>query len=448
MPHFDLVTIGAGSGGIAASRYAASSGARVALCEAGRVGGTCVIRGCIPKKLLMYAGQFAEAFQDARAFGWSASHVSFDMGQMQATKQREVDRLEGIYGRMLESSGVNLFRGHGRVIDAHTVEVSGQTLTADRILIATGAATHRPDIAGIEHALTSDDVLDLAVLPKTLAILGSGYIAVEFGSILRSLGVAVTLAYRAPLPLRGFDDDIRTRLAAALADRGVVLEAGFQPVRIEKHSDGLTCFASDGRTIRADAVVNAMGRRPSSGGMGLGRLGIVGAKGEIRVDAASRTAIKSVFAIGDVTNRVALTPVAIAEGRAFVQSEFLNTPRIVDHTQVASAVFSLPPIACVGSTEAHLKEAGAGFRVFESDFRPMKNSVSGRSDRTYMKLVVAEPSGRVLGAHMIGVDAPEIVQSLAVAIGMGATKAQLDATMAVHPTAAEEFVLMRSARVR
>ncbi|MCU0754312.1 MAG: glutathione-disulfide reductase [Xanthomonadales bacterium] len=443
---WDLITIGAGSGGVAASRYAAAKGARVLICEADRVGGTCVIRGCVPKKLFMYASQYADGQLDAAGYGWTLAPGHFNLERLTAAKQAETARLEGIYQRMLADSKVQLRQGRARVIDAHQVEVNGERLSADRVLIATGSTPNRRGVAGIELACTSDEMLDLTHLPERLLVLGSGFIAVEFAGIFRGFGSAVTLAYRADLPLRGFDQDLRQRLAGAMQERGIVLEPGFQPVRIERVGDEYHCHAADGRLQVADLVLNALGRSPNSANLGLEEAGVElqPETGAIRVDAHSRTRVPSIFAVGDVTNRVNLTPVAIAEARAFVDSEFGGTPRAVDHRLIASAVFSQPPLAQIGWTEEDARRRGHPLKIYEADFRPMKNVLAGRNERCYMKLLVHAGDDRVLGVHMLGSDAPEIVQALAVAITMGARKQDFDATMAVHPTAAEEFVLMRT----
>jgi glutathione reductase (NADPH) len=447
MEAFDLIVLGAGSGGIAASRYAASFGARVAICEEDRVGGTCVIRGCIPKKLLMYAAQFSESFADARHFGWEVGPTSFSLGAMKAAKDRETQRLEKIYRGMLDSSGVAQLRGRATIRDAHTVDVAGQAYRAERILIATGSLPAQPAVPGLRHAITSNELLDLDTLPKRLLILGSGYVAVEFGSIFAALGVDVTLAYRGQRPLTGFDDDIRARFAVALAARGITLRPGFTPSGLDRKDERIFCRSTDGEDVATDIVVNAMGRRPNTMSLQLANVGVAqGVRGEILVDRQSRSSVDSIFAIGDVTDRRPLTPVAIAEARAFVQSEFGGHERTVSYDNVASAVFSLPPVACVGLSEADARRHDRPVQIFESDFRPSKNAVSGRAERSYMKLVVDAETDVVLGAHMLGVDAPEIIQSLAVCIHTGITKAQIDSTMAVHPTAAEEFVLMRSPR--
>ena len=447
--HYDLVTIGAGSGGVAASRYAASAyGARVAICEMGRVGGTCVIRGCIPKKLYMYAAQFSEGFIDAVGFGWDVGSPTFDLARMKIAKDLEVSRLEKVYESMLANANVTLLRGRARIEGPNRVIADGHTVTADRILIATGAAPHRPAIPGIEMALSSTEMLELTGLPRHLVVLGSGYVAVELASIFRGFGARVTLAFRSELPLRGFDRDLRTRLAEAMTTRGIDLVANFKPQSVTGKPGALTVLGDGGREIHGDVVLNAMGRHPNVVGLGLETVGIKpGAIGQITVDAHSRTSAAGVFAIGDVTNRLALTPVAIAEGRAFVDTEFGGKPRKIDHSNVSSAVFGLPPVASIGRSEEDVATQGIQYRVFESDFRPMKNTVSGRAERTYMKLIVEAATDQVLGIHMIGPDAPEIVQGLAVAVTMGAKKADFDATMAMHPTAAEEFMLLRTARL-
>ena len=445
---FDLITIGAGSGGVAASRYAASHGARVAICEAGRVGGTCVLRGCVPKKIFMFGAQFADAFADAAGYGWQLPQPTFELSRLTAAKNVETDRLEVIYRKLLADAGVQLLEGHAQLLDPHTVLVNGERLSAQRLLIATGSSPNHPALPGIELAVTSNEMLELTALPPRLLVLGSGYIAAEFAGIYRGFGSAVAMAYRADLPLRGFDADLRRRLATAMADRGVGLHHGFQPQRLERAGGDIICHGADGRQLRADLVLNAMGRSPNTAHMGLEQAGVAlqAGSGAVRVDAYSRSSVPSIFAVGDVTDRLNLTPVAIAEGRAFVDSEFGGTPRAIDHQTVASAVFSQPPLASIGLSEERALAQGHRVTVFEADFRPMKNVLARRAERSYMKLVVDAASNKVLGLHMIGADAPEIVQSLAVAVTMGASKRDFDATMAVHPTAAEEFLLMRKPR--
>lgn len=446
---YDLITIGAGSGGVAASRYAASRGVRVAICEAGRVGGTCVLRGCVPKKIFMYGAQLADGFADAAAYGWQLPAAPrFDLARLTAAKNAETRRLEGVYQRLLDEAGVETHHGWAELEDAHTVRVGGRRLRAGRILLATGSASARPAIPGGELALDSEQMLELTQLPRRLLILGGGYIAVEFAGIFRGFGSEVRIACRGSLPLRGFDHDLRRRLAQAMEGRGIALQPGFQPARLERAGSGIVCHGTDGSALHADVVLDARGRRPSSAGMGLERAGVAldPDSGAVRVDAWSRSSVPHIYAVGDVTDRLMLTPVAIAEARAFVDSEFGGTPRAVDHATVASAVFAQPALAQIGLSEEAAQQRGHRLEVYEADFRAMKTAFAGRAERSYMKLVTDADSGRVLGLHMLGADAPEIVQSLAVAVTMGAHKRDFDATMAVHPTVAEEFMLMRKPR--
>jgi glutathione reductase (NADPH) len=440
---FDLIVIGAGSGGVAASRRAAAHGARVLIAEADRVGGTCVIRGCVPKKLMMYAAGFAQAFEEARGYGWVGVEGRFEMSRWADAKAAEIGRLEGIYRKMLADSGVALAQGHARLLGADTVAVGKRRLQAKRILVATGGAPAHDAIPGLAQAMSSNEVLELRAVPATLLVVGGGYIAVEFASILAGLGSKVTMAFRDTHPLRGFDADLRTRLASALVERGITLAGGVGLKALERTADGFALHRADGSVLTAEAALNATGRAPNTTGLGLAEAGVrLDARGAIAVDADSRSSVSGIWAIGDVTNRVNLTPVAIAEGRAFADTEFGKRPARVDHRLVASAVFTDPPIATVGPTEADAVKKGP-VDIYESDFRPMKTAFAGGTARTYMKLVVDGLSERVLGVHMIGADAPEIVQSLAVALSCGATKRDFDRTVAVHPTAAEEFVLMR-----
>jgi glutathione reductase (NADPH) len=449
---FDLLVLGAGSGGVACARRAALHGARVAIVEAGRVGGTCVLRGCVPKKLLMYAAQFGEAFADARGYGWSADAPAFDMARWQAGKTAETTRLEGVYRRLLEGSGVSLVEGRarlaGRGADGRLlVAVGERTLSAPHVVVATGASPVRDSIPGIEVCATSDELLDLDALPARAAVIGSGFIAVEFASMFARLGAQVALYYRADLPLRGFDPMLRASAAAELQAAGVELHPGVLPRRVVPLAGGFALQLGDERQREFDWVLNATGRRPNTAGLGLESLGLApGADSAITVDDTLGTGAPGLFAIGDVTNRKNLTPVAIAEGRALADSLFGSSPRRVDLSRVASAVFMLPPIGTVGPTEDELAAAGRAVTVFETDFRPMKQAflgAAGGTQRTRLKLLVDTGDDRVLAVHMIGSDAPEIVQSLAVALTAGATKAHFDRTIAVHPTAAEEFVLLR-----
>ena len=445
---FDLFTIGAGSGGVAASRRAGSYGARVAICEDSRIGGTCVHRGCVPKKLLVYGAHFHADFEDAAGFGWSVSEPTFDWAKLQAAKNKELERLDGVYRRLLRDSGVQLIEGRGRVVDAHTVEVNGQHYTAGRILVATGSHPFLPDIPGIEHALTSDEALNLPALPRTLAIVGGGYIGVEFAGIFNSLGAKVTLVFRGLHLLRGFDDDIRTFLAEEMRKKGIDLRPETFIRDIEKRPDGtLSLLTKMGDTIEVDAVLYATGRVPNTKGLGLEAVGVrLDERGAVEVDEWSRTNVESIYAVGDVTDRINLTPVAIGEGRALAETLFHDNPTKMDHTGVASAVFSQPPVGTVGCTENEARERYGQVDVYVSNFRPMKHTLSGRDERTMMKVIVERESGRVLGFHMVGADAPEIIQGLAVALKCGVTKKQLDSTVGIHPTAAEEFVTMRDKR--
>jgi glutathione reductase (NADPH) len=436
---FDLITLGAGSGGVAASRRAAMLGAKVAIVEGNRVGGTCVLRGCVPKKLLMYAAQFADAFEQAPAYGWAVAGARFEMARWAAAKAAETTRLEHVYQQMLAGSGVELIEGWATLEGPHGVRVGERRLTARHVLVATGSAPVRDSIAGIEACATSDDLLDLQALPASAAIIGGGYIATEFASMLARLGVRVTMFYRDTLPLRGFDAMLRSSAAAALVAAGVELHPCGTPRRVQHTDQGFVLVMDDERVREFPWVLNATGRRPNSQGLGLD----VDAGGAVRVDARLQTSMPGVYAVGDVTNRHNLTPVAIAEGRAVADTLFGPEARTVDLRRVASAVFMLPPIGSVGPGEAQALAAGHDLRVFETDFRPMKSAFAGRADRTRIKLLVDAASDEVLALHMIGADAPEIVQSLAVALSAGATKADFDRTIAVHPTAAEEFVLLR-----
>jgi glutathione reductase (NADPH) len=441
---FDMFTIGAGSGGVASSRRAGSYGAKVAICEDSRVGGTCVIRGCVPKKLLVYGAQFADAFAEAAGFGWTVGLPVHDWASLIAAKNKEIDRLEGVYRDLLKSSGVSLIEGRGRLVDAHTVEVGGRHFTAANILVATGAHPVLPAIAGIEHAITSNDALDLGALPRRIVIVGGGYIAVEFAGIFHGLGAEVRLLIRGEELLNGFDDDIRVCLAQELRGRGIEIDARTQVTRIDKREHGVDLATASGQSLSADLVMYATGRKPNTRGMGLAEVGVQLNKADaVAVDEWSRTTVAHIYAVGDVTDRLNLTPVAIAEGRALAETLFNDNPIKIDHTNVATAVFSQPPIGTVGLTERRARQIHGAIDVYRARFKPMKHTLSGRDERTLMKLVVDGASDRVLGCHMLGADAPEIIQGLAIAVTCGATKRQFDRTIGIHPTAAEEFVTMR-----
>jgi len=440
---FDLAVIGAGSGGVRAARLAAEAGAKVALIERGRVGGTCVLRGCVPKKLLVIGAHFAEDLADMQGYGWNVGDATFDWARLIAAKNAELARLEGVYGRLLRDAGVTLIEGRANFTDRHSLDVGGRPVTAERIVVATGGRPLLPVIPGIEHAITSDQALDLLSLPKRLAIVGGGYIAVEFAGIFNALGVAVTQCLRGDTVLRGFDQDVRATLAEEMAAKGVGFRCETVVRSIEKGAGGTSLLLADGETLEVDLVLYATGRRPNSDGLGLERAGVaVDDRGAVVVDGFSRTSVDNIFAIGDVTGRMNLTPVALAEATALVDTLFRGRPRAMDYTDVPTAVFSLPPVATVGLGEAAARARGA-VDVYLSRFRPMRHSLSGRREWTMMKMVVDSASDRVLGVHMVGADAPEIVQGFAVALKCGATKAQVDATIGIHPTAAEELVTLR-----
>ena len=450
MYDFDLVTIGAGSGGVAASRRAGGYGARVAICEDTRVGGTCVLRGCIPKKFLVYASHVAEDIEDAAGYGWSIPDASFDWPTLIANKDAELDRLNGIYERMLSNGKVEVLRGHGRVVDPHTVavDIDGEIkrVSAERILVATGGWPATPDIPGIEHVVSSNEALDLATLPRRMVIAGGGYIAVEFAGIFARLGVAVTIVIRGDHLLRGFDHDIRLHVEQEMIRIGIDVRAGCRITEIEKLDDHYRLRTTAGPAIETDVVFYAMGRAPNTRTLGLESIGVeMRDNGAIIVDDHSRSTVDSVFAIGDCTDRHNLTPVAIAEGRALAESWYNNNPQTVSYQNIATAVFSQPPIGTVGLTEEQAREAFDAVDIFRSAFRPLKNTLSGSEARTLMKLVVDRDSDRVVGCHMAGADAPEIIQGVGIALKCGATKRQFDHTMAIHPTAAEEFVTLYQA---
>jgi glutathione reductase (NADPH) len=440
---YDLITIGAGSGGVRASRLAGKYGAKVAVIEESRYGGTCVMRGCVPKKLLVMGAHFAHHFEDALGFGWSVQGASHDWGAMIAAKNKELDRLEGIYRRLLRDSGVALMDGRGVIADAHTVEVAGRRLTAEKILVAVGGWPMIPDFPGREHVITSNEALDLPQRPRRVVIIGGGYIAVEFAGIFNALGSEVTLIIRSGQVLRGFDQDVRATLAEELEKSGIKIRRDCQVRSIEQEPDGYSVMFDMGEECMADCVMAATGRMPNTATLGLKETGVkLDSKGAVAVNAQNRSSVDSIFAVGDVTDRMNLTPVAINEGRVFAETFFNKNPMTLDYANIASAVFSQPPVAAVGLSEEDARKAHK-VRLFIARFKPMKHTLSGRDERTLMKLVVDKETDRVLGCHMVGEDAPEIIQGLAVALKCGATKAQFDATVGIHPTAAEEFVTMR-----
>jgi glutathione reductase (NADPH) len=444
-PHdLDFFVIGAGSGGVRAARMAAARGARVAVAESGRLGGTCVNVGCVPKKLMVFASHFADAFADSAGFGWRAGEPSFSWPDLIAAKDAEIARLNGVYRRLLEGSGVDIVEGRARLADRHTVEIAGRTYTAEKVLVATGGRPFVPDVPGAELGVVSDAIFSLADLPPRVAIIGGGYIAVEFAGILHGLGAEVSLVYRGPLFLRGFDNDLRATLAGEMVKRGVDLSFNTEVERLEAVDGGaIRVHGPAGEVVDADLVLWATGRVPNTDDLGLEEVGVeLGVRGEILVDEYSQTSVPGIFAVGDCTDRVALTPVAIAEAMALVET-INGNPTAMEYEAIPSAVFSQPPIGTVGLTETEARRHCREVVVYRSVFRPMQHTLADRDEHTMMKLVVDGATDEVLGVHMVGPDAGEIIQGFAVAIKGGATKAQFDATVGIHPTAAEEFVTMR-----
>jgi glutathione reductase (NADPH) len=444
---FDLYVIGAGSGGVRAARFAAGFGAKVAVAESRYLGGTCVNVGCVPKKLLVYGAHFAEDFEQASGFGWSLGEANFDWATLIANKDREINRLNGIYRNLLVNSGVTLHEAHAKIVGPHEVEVNGERFTAKNILIATGGWPQIPEIPGREHAIGSNEAFFLKELPKRVLVVGGGYIAVEFAGIFHGLGANTTLLYRGDLFLRGFDGSVRKHLQEELTKRGLDLQFNADIARIDKQADGsLKATLKDGRELEADCVFYATGRRPMLDNLGLENTDVqLNDKGFIKVDEQYQTSEPSILALGDVIGRVQLTPVALAEGMAVARRLFKPEQyRPVDYKMIPTAVFSLPNIGTVGLTEEEAREAGHDVVIFESRFRPMKLTLTECQEKTLMKLVVDGKTDKVLGCHMVGPDAGEIVQGLAIALKAGATKRDFDDTIGVHPTAAEEFVTMRT----
>jgi glutathione reductase (NADPH) len=443
----DLFVIGAGSGGVRAGRVASAHGARVMIAEEFRVGGTCVIRGCVPKKLLVYASRFADDFEDAAGFGWAVEKPVFSWPTLIANKDREIARLEAAYTTTLDRYKVELRKTRAVIEDAHTVrlEATGERVRAETILIATGAWPHYgPKIPGLEHVISSNEALHLPEMPKRIVIQGGGYIALEFACIFAGLGSEVTVVYRGENILRGFDNDVREHLRNEMQTRGIKVMCGHTVTAIDKAGDAFAVRLSDNSSISCDKVMFAIGRRPNVMGLGLDKLGVnIHEHGGIDVDAYSKTSVPNIYAVGDVTNRVNLTPVAIREGHAFADTVYGKKPTRADHADVPSAVFTEPEVGVVGLTEAQARAELDVVDVYKTSFRPMKATLSGRQTRSFMKLLVDGVSGRVVGCHLVGPDAGELIQVIGVAVKMGATKADFDATMAVHPTAAEELVTMR-----
>lgn len=442
---YDLFTIGAGSGGVRASRVSASYGAKVAVAEERYLGGTCVNVGCIPKKLLVYAAHFREDFEDAAGFGWTVGERQVDWGKLIANKNQEIARLNAVYRKLLQDSGVNILEGHAEILDAHTLAVDGKRCTAKYILVATGSWPMMPKTPGAEHAITSNEAFYLAMLPRKAIIVGGGYIGVEFAGILHGLGVETTLVYRGPLFLRGFDDDCRQTLAEEMKKRGIDLRFNTNVEKIEKAGNGLRATLTGGAMIEVEQILYATGRIPKTSGLGLEKAGVkLESNGAIVVDDYSATSVDNIYAIGDCTDRMMLTPVAIAEGMAVANTLFNDKPTKPNYENVPTAVFSTPNIGTVGLTEAEARARYENIDVYKTSFKPLKHTLTGREEKTMMKLVVDGATDKVLGCHMVGPDAGEIIQGLAVALNCGATKAQFDATIGIHPTAAEEFVTMRT----
>ncbi|MDB5725844.1 MAG: gorA [Novosphingobium sp.] len=443
---YDLFVIGAGSGGMRASRVSAAYGAKVAVAEEYRVGGTCVIRGCVPKKLLVYGSHFAEELQDAAHYGWTVEGMKFDWATLRDTVLRDVDRLNGLYEQTLENNNVERFMERATITGAHSVKLAGgREFTAKYILVAVGAWPILPEFEGVEHCITSNEVFHLPELPRRIAIQGAGYIAMEFAGIFNALGSDVTVVNRSEAILRGYDEALRDRLLQITMARGITYRMNCPLNKVEKlANDCLSVTVGNHDPFEVDAVLVATGRRPKTDGLGLEAAGIeLGKNGAVPVDEHNRTACESIYAVGDVTDRVQLTPIAIREGQAFADTVFGSTPHTIDYSCIPSAVFSQPPLAGVGLTEGQAKQKYGNVKVFTSDFRPMKNVFAGRHERGLYKLVVDANTDKILGVHLIGPEAPEILQAAAIAVRAGLTKADFDATVALHPSMAEELVLMR-----
>jgi len=442
---YDLFTIGAGSGGVRASRLSASFGAKVAVAEERYLGGTCVNVGCIPKKLLVYASHYGEDFEDLAGYGWTVGDRKFDWAKLIANKNKEIARLNGVYRKLLGDAGVTLFEGHAEVIDAHTVRVDDKNITAKYILVAVGSWPVVPRFAGSELAITSNEAFYLSELPKKVIIVGGGYIGVEFAGIFHGLGVRTTQLYRGELFLRGFDDDIRKTLADEMRKRGIDLKLTSEVTKIEKIGDSLRATLDDGSKLDAEQILYATGRDSKTPNLGLENAGVkLKANGAVIVDDYSKSSVDNVYAIGDCTDRMMLTPVAIAEGMALANTLFNNKPTKPNYVNVPTAIFSTPSCGTVGLTEQEARAENFKLDIYRTSFKPLKHTLTGRDERTMMKLVVDQATDKVLGCHMVGPDAGEVIQGIAIALNCGATKAQFDATIGIHPTAAEEFVTMRT----
>lgn len=441
---YDLFVIGAGSGGVRAARIAAGFGARVAVAEDRYMGGTCVNVGCVPKKLYVYGSEYGKSFADAKGFGWQAGSTRFDWNVLRDNKKAEISRLNGIYNNLLSGNDVTVVDGRASIVDSHTVRVGERTFSADKILIATGGWPHIPAFEGSDLAITSNEIFDLETFPERIVIVGGGYIAVEFAGIFNGLGAQTTQLYRGPLFLRNFDEDIRQHAAVEIPKSGVDLRLNTNVVSIRKAGGALELALTDGSTLETDVVLYATGRKPNLEGLGLDNVDVaLNENGTIKVDEHYATSEPSIFALGDVTGGMELTPVALAEGMAFARRQFGNLDQPVDYDYIPTAVFCQPNIGTVGFTEAEAREKFGDIALYKSEFRPMKHTISGRDERTFMKLIVDTASDRVVGVHMMGPDAGEIIQGIAIALRAGATKAVFDSTIGIHPTAAEEFVTMR-----
>ena len=444
---YDLFVIGAGSGGVRASRIASGFGAKVAVAEEFRVGGTCVIRGCVPKKLLVYASHFGEDFESARGYGWDVGESSFSWETLIARKDIEIDRLNGLYIKNLEAADVEIINGRATVEGPNSVRVGDKVYSAKTILVAVGGWPTLPDVPGIDHAITSNEALHLDTLPKSVVVVGGGYIAVEFAGIFNGMGSKVTQLYRSEQILRGFDNEVRDKLNEEMTKKGIDVRTNTNVTAIEKAGDGLKLTLTDGSEMITDAVMYATGRAPNTTGLGLDIAGVeLAGNGAVKVDAYGKTNVDSIYAVGDVTDRVQLTPVAIKEGHAFALTVYGGVPTSPEHDAIPTAVFSQPPIGTVGVSEEQAREQYGEIEVYTSDFKPMKHTLGGSDERAFTKLIVDKATDRVVGAHMLGLDAAEIIQGIGIAVKAGLTKAQFDQTVAVHPSSAEEFVLMRNPR--
>ena len=446
MSKYDLIVIGGGSGGVRAARIAAGHGAKVAICEEFRYGGTCVIRGCVPKKMMVYAAHFHEDFADSANYGWNIDGTRFDWKTLISNKDKEIDRLNGIYENLLKNAGVELLHGTASLVDANNVKVGEQVIEGDKILIASGGTPFMPSIPGIEHAISSNEVFHLEQQPKSAIVVGGGYIAVEFAGVFNGVGTQTHLVYRSEKILRGFDEDIRDHLSQEIQKKGInlLVNSDIASIELIDNKQKQVTF-NDGSQLTVDCVLYATGRNPYTHPLNLENAGVkLGSRGEIKVDENSKTNIDNIYAVGDVTDRLTLTPVATMEGHTFADTFFGNNPRLADYENVPSAIFSQPPVACVGLSEEQARAKFANIDTYTSEFRTLKHSITDNTERTLMKLVVDVESDKVIGAHMVGADAAEIMQGIAIAIKAGASKADFNNTVGIHPSSAEEFCTMRT----